>query len=397
MVMWGTDSAETNGPAAEQCHGGSGGDPWERRDLDGDGTPGDTHDVDMAWCDSDKGLCVPAGDPLVMQAKLESARGRTLHPGDTFSIPFTDVLCDIGHQGLLHDREFGLIYNRLRNLDPVHGRFPQRDPIGYADGMSLYEYCRSMAPHCGDCMGTSTLRLAMTLNPKAALDAILAIGSEAASIATGYSVAYIDSWVAAHSSPVVQSALQNIDKAPQLYDTVRQLAEDLARQFARDDPAEKAKRASEQASEKCKQQQEPPENPECGVLRALRRTLQTQIAFATTQTRLANGYIDALNEGIVNAISRIEYFSDQIRQAKNLIENYERHNRGDSPRVDVLRKRIEDDARARDQYKTRHDNLVKDLREYEAKRDADRQQLGDLQKRLEETNRQGRALGCKGF
>jgi RHS repeat-associated protein len=49
----------------------------------------------------------------------------------------------IGHQGLLHDREFGLIYNRARMLHPTLARFPQRDPIGYAGGMSLYEYVGS--------------------------------------------------------------------------------------------------------------------------------------------------------------------------------------------------------------------------------------------------------------
>jgi len=47
-------------------------------------------------------------------------------------------LCDIGHQGLLHDREFDLVYNRARYLHPRLGRFMQRDPIGYVDGMSSY-------------------------------------------------------------------------------------------------------------------------------------------------------------------------------------------------------------------------------------------------------------------
>ena len=52
-------------------------------------------------------------------------------------------LCDIGHQGLLLDKEFGLYYNRARYLNPRLGRFMQRDPAGYVDGMSLYEYVHS--------------------------------------------------------------------------------------------------------------------------------------------------------------------------------------------------------------------------------------------------------------
>jgi RHS repeat-associated protein len=52
-------------------------------------------------------------------------------------------LCDNGHQGLMHDKEFGLIYNRARYLHPVLGRFVNRDPIRYADGMNLYEYVGS--------------------------------------------------------------------------------------------------------------------------------------------------------------------------------------------------------------------------------------------------------------
>jgi RHS repeat-associated protein len=51
-----------------------------------------------------------------------------------------DASCQYGHQGLLHDEESGLIYNRARMLHPVLGRFVQRDPIGHVDGMNPYEY-----------------------------------------------------------------------------------------------------------------------------------------------------------------------------------------------------------------------------------------------------------------
>jgi RHS repeat-associated protein len=50
----------------------------------------------------------------------------------------------IGHQGLYHDAETGLIYNRARMLHPTLGRFTQRDPLGYVDGMSIFAYYAGM-------------------------------------------------------------------------------------------------------------------------------------------------------------------------------------------------------------------------------------------------------------
>ncbi len=52
-------------------------------------------------------------------------------------------LNEFGHQGLLHDEETGLVYNRARMLHPRLGRFMQRDPLEYIDGSNLYEYVRS--------------------------------------------------------------------------------------------------------------------------------------------------------------------------------------------------------------------------------------------------------------
>jgi RHS repeat-associated protein len=51
-------------------------------------------------------------------------------------------LCEVGHQGLLHDEHVGLVYNRARHLHPTLGRFMQRDPAGYVDGLSFYAYLR---------------------------------------------------------------------------------------------------------------------------------------------------------------------------------------------------------------------------------------------------------------
>jgi RHS repeat-associated protein len=70
-------------------------------------------------------------------------------------------LCDVGHQGLLHDKEFGpaatgLVHNRARTLNPPLARFNQRDPIGYPDGMNGYEYARSRPTGFVDGSGMKT-------------------------------------------------------------------------------------------------------------------------------------------------------------------------------------------------------------------------------------------------
>ena len=46
----------------------------------------------------------------------------------------------IGHQGLVHDGESGLIYNRRRFTTPGAGVFLARDPVGYRGALNLYEY-----------------------------------------------------------------------------------------------------------------------------------------------------------------------------------------------------------------------------------------------------------------
>jgi RHS repeat-associated protein len=43
----------------------------------------------------------------------------------------------------VRDEEVGLVFNRARMLHPALGRFMQRDPLGYVDGASLYQYLRS--------------------------------------------------------------------------------------------------------------------------------------------------------------------------------------------------------------------------------------------------------------
>ena len=110
--------------------------PESRAYLNGDGeiNGGD----DTIYGDS-YGDSYPSNDALVTYPTLESARGLGGGP----LVPLITGICDTGHQGLLFDKEFGLYYNRARYLHPTLGRFCQRDPSGYVDGMSLYQYVRS--------------------------------------------------------------------------------------------------------------------------------------------------------------------------------------------------------------------------------------------------------------
>jgi len=50
---------------------------------------------------------------------------------------------DFGHQGLGHDGETGLVYSRARYRDVVLGRWLQREPLMYIDGMSLYGFVKN--------------------------------------------------------------------------------------------------------------------------------------------------------------------------------------------------------------------------------------------------------------
>lgn len=58
----------------------------------------------------------------------------------TWTAGTTDFM--LGHQGLMLDSESGLYYNRARYLHPTLGTFTTRDPLGYVDGMSVYQYER---------------------------------------------------------------------------------------------------------------------------------------------------------------------------------------------------------------------------------------------------------------
>jgi len=63
------------------------------------------------------------------------------------------ALCPYIFTGRRHDRESRLHYFRGRYFDPAQGRFIGRDPIDYAGGLGLYEYCGGRAATGMDPMG----------------------------------------------------------------------------------------------------------------------------------------------------------------------------------------------------------------------------------------------------
>jgi len=61
--------------------------------------------------------------------------------------------------GYYRDTETGLYHVRNRMYHPRVGAWLQRDPAGYADGMSLYQYCGSMATGATDPMGLGWMQV----------------------------------------------------------------------------------------------------------------------------------------------------------------------------------------------------------------------------------------------
>jgi len=99
-------------------------DPAHIADMNGDGSVGAADYT--VWQDA-FGDAVPENDPLVL-----TPSGGT-HRSDA-GIP----LNTIGHQGLAHDEETGLVYQRNRMWNVHLGRFNQVDPTGYPDGLHRY-------------------------------------------------------------------------------------------------------------------------------------------------------------------------------------------------------------------------------------------------------------------
>ena len=69
----------------------------------------------------------------------------------------SNVNNSITYTGRRYDQESELYYYRNRMYSPTLGRFMQRDPKGYVDGMNLYAYVKNNPLKYLDAMGTTAL------------------------------------------------------------------------------------------------------------------------------------------------------------------------------------------------------------------------------------------------
>ena len=59
----------------------------------------------------------------------------------------------VGYCGYIHNEDTGLYTVRFRTYSPTLGRWLTRDPLGYVDGMGLYEYAKSTPANLMDPLG----------------------------------------------------------------------------------------------------------------------------------------------------------------------------------------------------------------------------------------------------
>lgn len=86
------------------------------------------------------GLTDSAGTVVERYAYSPYGERRVLSPDGVTERQVSAYGNHVGHQGLYHDREAGLIYNRMRYRDFNLGRWLQREPLGYFDGMNMYAF-----------------------------------------------------------------------------------------------------------------------------------------------------------------------------------------------------------------------------------------------------------------
>ncbi len=97
-------------------------------------TPGESLAPGCGPADFDKDNDCDLWDIIAMQLSFDSPKNPYLFTGRRLDFDIRDAA---------GAPRFALYHYRNRAYDPIHGRFLQRDPAGYVDGMNLYEYVRS--------------------------------------------------------------------------------------------------------------------------------------------------------------------------------------------------------------------------------------------------------------
>ena len=156
QYVWGTRYIDAPTCRDRDTSDGSGGDP------DGDCTDSDdehlytTQDANFnttALVDASDGSVVervvydPYGTPTFYDGSWANASSSSAYDNEI-------LFC-----GYRFDPESGLYHVRHRMYHPTLGRWLQRDPLGYVDGMSLYEYVRSAPGLTTDWIGLKSIYL----------------------------------------------------------------------------------------------------------------------------------------------------------------------------------------------------------------------------------------------
>lgn len=121
----------------------------DTEDLDGDGNHDELIDL---YCHQ---------DAIFSVAVLSDATGQVVERFD-YDSPYGVLSAQhpvslLAFQGLRIDPETNLYYVRLRQYDPLTGRFVQRDPIGTLGLMNLYQFGNSSPANVSDPMGMDSL------------------------------------------------------------------------------------------------------------------------------------------------------------------------------------------------------------------------------------------------
>ena len=117
-------------------------------DYDGDG------DCTTPYLDERLYVCSDAN--MNVTAMVPASGGSALRATyDVYGKPISGFF-ETGFCGYMYDSNTGLYCVRNRWYHPTHGRWVQRDPSGYVDGNSLYEYCVSSPNNGVDPQGLDT-------------------------------------------------------------------------------------------------------------------------------------------------------------------------------------------------------------------------------------------------
>ncbi len=129
----------------------------------------------------------PYGKVLIEKWQTDGQGGQWLASAEPNSgMPYSPIGNPFMWTGHRYDAAVGLYHTLFRFYDPVLGRWLQRDPEEFVDGINLYEYVRSSPLKLVDPHGDSAVAIVAPWAAGAALaDGPLPIGDAAAALALG--------------------------------------------------------------------------------------------------------------------------------------------------------------------------------------------------------------------